>query len=268
MDKNYTKPSVPQSPRKFPQRTVKEREFTICGWHACLQTFEKRPQDILRLYFHKDRSRQVMKIKKWCAERKLPYRELDEAAISRAAASVHHEGLVMVVRPLALPSIHSFVAKGLSAGCFAVALDHVDNTHNVGAILRSCAFFGATGLLTETAQSVLTSAMARTAEGALDLVPVYPCKSLASALRDLQSKKVFVVGADLNAKKSLYETKIPFPCVVVVGNEHHGLSAPVKKRCDVLVKIPGAGAMESLNVSVSVGVLLGELARRQVAGGR
>ena len=90
-----------------------------------------------------------------------------------------------------------------------------------------------------------------------------PCKSLASALRDLQSKKVFVVGADLNAKKSLYEIKIPFPCVVVAGNERDGLSAPVKKRCDVLVKIPGAGAMESLNVSVSVGVLLGELARRQ-----
>ena len=88
-----------------------------------------------------------MKIKKWCAEHKLPYRELDEAAISRAAASVHHEGLVMVVRPLPLPSIHSLVDKGLSGGSFALALDHVDNTHNVGAILRSVAFFGVVGLL-------------------------------------------------------------------------------------------------------------------------
>ncbi len=228
-----------------------------------MQTFEKRPEELLRLFFHKDRSRQVMKIKKWCAARKLPYREVDEASLNKVAASVHHEGLVMVVRPLTLPSIHSLVDKGLPAGSFAVALDRVDNTHNVGAILRSCAFFGAAGLLTETAQSVLTSSMARTAEGALELVPIYPCKSLASALRDLQSKKVFVVGADLNAKKSLYEIKIPFPCVVVAGNERDGLSAPVKKRCDVLVKIPGAGAMESLNVSVSVGVLLGELARRQ-----
>ena len=70
-----------------------------------------------------------------------------------------------------------------------------------------------------------------------------------------------IAGADPTFKKELYASKLRLPCVMVLGNEQEGLSAPVKKRCDALVRIPGSGDMESLNVSVAAGILLAELSR-------
>jgi len=258
-----TGPSTP--PRAGSSRSsLKQREFTIYGWNACRRVFETRPQDILRVFFSKSRSPQLKKVKEWCSRHKLPYRKLDLESLNKVASSVHHEGAVMVVRPLKQPSVHDWVKAGLAKHQFALALDRVENSHNVGAILRSCAYFGAEGLLVglgENATAVNSSAV-RMAEGALEMVPLYECKSLPSILRELKARDVFIAGAEPSSKQSLYELKLKYPCVMVVGNEQEGLSEPVRKRCDALVRIPGAGDMESLNVSVAAGILLGELSRK------
>ena len=170
----------------------------------------------------------------------------------------------MVVRPLQQPSIYDWVQAGLKKNDFALALDRVENPHNVGAILRSCAYFGAKGLVADVgeAASAVNSSVARMAEGALEMVPLLECKSLPSVLRDLKAQNVFIVGADPASKQGLYDLKLRWPCIMVVGNEQEGLSAPVKRRCDALVRIPGAGDMQSLNASVAAGVLLAELSRK------
>ena len=202
-------------------------------------------------------------VKQWCSRHKLPYRKLDQESLNKVASSVHHEGAVMVVRPLKKPSVHDWVNAGLAKHQFALALDRVENSHNVGAILRSCAYFGATGLLVGLGENntAVNSSAVRMAEGALELVPLYECKSLSSVLRDLKAQGVFIAGADPASKSSLYEIKFKYPCVMVVGNEREGLTGPVKKRCDALVRIPGAGHMDSLNASVAAGILLSELSR-------
>ncbi len=277
-----TKPTTGLNHRQKPKsrsQWIKEQEFTLCGWNTCLQAFEHRPQEIRRVFFSKERSHLVGAITKWCGEHKLPFRLLDPESLNKAAGSIHHEGIVMVVRPLQRATIHNLLQRGISPDSLLVALDRVGNVHNVGAILRSCAYFGTTGLVvgTEEGQAMMTPAAARTAEGAMEVVPLYECSDLPSALRDLHARKVFVLGADLKADRSLHETEIPFPCVVVVGNEHEGLSERVKQRCDALVYIPGSPgksktgssknkppSMQSLNVSVAAGVILAELCRRKL----
>lgn len=245
----------------------------MCGWNACMQAFERRPKEIRRFFFSKERSSSVGAIKKWCSEHKLPYRELDAESMNKAAGSVHHEGVVLVVRPLRRENIHVLIERGLPQDGLLVALDRVGNVHNVGAILRSCAYFGAIGLLIglKDGQALMTPAGARTAEGAMEIVPIYECSDLPSALRDLRARKAFVLGADPDAEQSIYDVKLTFPCVAVVGNEHEGLSEQVKKRCDALVRIPGTGnskaPLQSLNVSVATGVMLAELRRRQAYKG-
>lgn len=170
----------------------------------------------------------------------------------------------MVVRPIRLQPVRPLVKRGLSRTGILLALDRVSNTHNVGAILRSCAYFGAEGMLIalEQDQAMITPSMARTAEGALEIVPVFDCTDLSSALRDFRAGQTFVVGADPQSNRSLYETDVSFPCVVVLGNEREGLSPRVKRRCDVLVRVPGGEALQSLNVSVAAGIILAELSRR------
>lgn len=256
--------SAPAAPRASRRPSRKAAEFTLYGLNACRQAFQSRPEDLLRLYFHKQRAREMAPVKKWCADHRLPYRELDDPELEKVAGGVHHEGVVMVLRPLNPPSAYDLVEQGLAGEQVAVAFDGIENPHNLGALLRSCAYFGvAACLLTgDQTRAVLTPSAGRMAEGALHTVPLYQCSDLASILRELKRRGVAVLGTDPRAETSLHTHPLPRPCVVVMGNERTGLSTPVKKRCDALIRIPGSGTMQSLNVSVALGVVLSELVRR------
>ena len=246
-------------------KRLKDTEFTLYGWNTCMQFFKNRPNDLCRLFFSKQRSPALVSVKKWCAVKKLPYRELDLESLNKVASATHHEGIVMVVRPIIPSSIYPFIKTGLGKKGIAVALDCIGNTHNLGAILRTCAFFGVEGMVVsrQEGQARMTPSAARTAEGAMEITPIYQCTDLASALRDFMSRKIFVIGTDLNAEQSLYDIEISFPCVVVFGNEQEGLSSSVKKRCDQVVRISGTEKIQSLNVAVATGVILAELTRRR-----
>ena len=246
-------------------KRLKDKEFTLYGWNTCMQFFKNRPEDLCRFFFSKQRSSALGAVKKWCSVKKLPYRELDLESLNRVASSIHHEGVVMVVRPIQSASIHSFNKDGLGEKGVAIALDRIGNTHNLGSILRTCAFFGVEGMVVsnQEGQARLTSSAARTAEGAIEVTPIYQCADLASALRDFISRNVYVLGADLNAKQSLYDIAIRFPCVLVLGNEQEGLSSRVKKRCDQVARIPSLKIIQSLNVGVAAGVAVAELIRRR-----
>ena len=249
-------------------RRLKDTEFILYGWNTCMSFFKNRPEDLCRLFFSKQRSSTLGSVKKWCAAHKLPYRELDARSLNKVASATHHEGIVMVVRPLEPSSIHPFISGGLGRNGVAVAVDRIGNTHNLGAILRTCAFFGAEGMVVsnQEGQARFTSSAARTAEGAMEITPIYQCTDLASILRDFIAGNVYVVGADLNANHSLYNIEIRFPCVLVLGSEQEGLSSRVKKHCNQVVHIPGMKKIQSLNVSVAAGVILSELVRRRNSG--
>ena len=265
MGKETGNPVGKQVRKSRPPR-LRDKEFTFYGWNACMRLFANRPQDILRVLFAKERSSGLAKVKDYCRSRKLPYRLLTTEDLNKVAASVHHEGVVIVARPLEINSSYSLLKQGFPRDGILFALDQIENTHNVGAILRTGAFFGSAGFIISPAanQAPVTSSAARMAEGGLELAPLYECSDLSSLLRDAKAQKVFVLGADPNASLSLYDAEVTSPCVVVLGNERTGLSQRVKKRCDLLVRIPGAGSMQSLNVSVGAGVILSELARRKL----
>ena len=162
-------------------------------------------------------------------------------------------------------SVYKLIRGGIPKNGLVVALDGIENPHNQGAILRSCAYFAAKGLIVPNAGTVsgITPSAARMAEGGWESVPIYSSSDLSSSLRDLREKGWYVVGADLSAKESLSSAKISFPTVLVFGNEQKGLSDRVKRRCDTLVNIPGQGDMQSLNVSVAAGIMLADLDRRR-----
>ena len=243
----------------------KQEEFTLYGWNACMSAFKKRPESLLRLFYSRTRGSQLKEVKSWCAEKKLPFRQLDQESLNKVASGTHHEGVVMVVRPRPCDSVHRLIRANLPKKGLVVALDGIDNPHNQGAILRSCAYFSTQGLVLPKSGTVtgITSSAARMAEGGWESVPVYRNTDLSSTLRDFRQKGWYVVGADPDAKESLSSVKITFPVVLVLGNEQEGLSDAVKRRCDCLINIPGKGEIQSLNVSVAGGIILAELDRRR-----
>lgn len=260
-------PFVKTRPDSARKKFKKQEEFTLYGWNACMRAFKARPDSLLRLFFSRARAAQLKEVKSFCGEKKIPYRQLDQESLNKVASGVHHEGVVMVVRPLTSESAHRLIRGKMSDKGLVVALDGIDNPHNQGAILRTCAFFGVEGLMVPGAAkaSPIPPSAARMAEGGLEEVPVFTTSDLSSALRDCRERGWYVVGADLNAKETLFSAEIKFPAVVVMGNEQEGLSSRVKQRCDKLVRIPGKGSLQSLNVSVAAGIMLAEVDRRRQA---
>ena len=252
----------PDSVRK---KYKKQEEFTLYGWNSCMSAFKARPESLLRVFFSRARSSELKKVKAYCGENKLPYRQLDQESLNKVAAGVHHEGVVMVVKPLVPKSAHRLIRGKISEKGIVVGLDNIDNPHNQGAILRTCAFFGVEGLIIpgKSKDSTIPSSAARMAEGGLEEVPVFTSSDLPSALRDCRERGWFVIGADSNAKEILFDAEIKFPAVVVMGNEQTGLSSRVKQKCEKVVRIPGKG--QSLNVSVAAGILLADIDRRRKA---
>lgn len=260
-----TTPFEKTRPDRVRKQYKKQEEFTLYGWNSCMSAFKARPESLLRVFFSRARSAELKDVKAFCGENKLPYRQLDQESLNKVAAGVHHEGVIMVVKPRLPESAHRLIRGKMSDKGLVVVLDSIDNPHNQGAILRTCAFFGVEGLIIpgNGKASVIPSSAARMAEGGLEGVPVFTSSDLPSALRDCRKQGWFVVGADPSAKETLFNAKIRFPAVVVMGNEQEGLSIRVKQKCDMVVRVPGEGSLQSLNVSVAAGIILAEIDRRR-----
>jgi 23S rRNA (guanosine2251-2'-O)-methyltransferase len=144
-----------------------------------------------------------------------------------------------------------------------LGLDGVEDPRNMGSIMRTAECAGVHGVFIAERRAVgLTSVVAKVAAGALEYVPVARVTNLVRLIEQLKERNIWVVGAAGDAKQLYTEWDWKLPAAVFLGSEGHGLHRLVREHCDTLVRIPVAGRLESLNVSVAAGVLLYE-ARRQ-----
>jgi 23S rRNA (guanosine2251-2'-O)-methyltransferase len=145
----------------------------------------------------------------------------------------------------------------------ALGLDGVEDPRNMGSILRTAECAGVHGVFIAERRAVgLTSVVAKVAAGALEYVPVARVTNLVRLIEQLKERNIWVVGTAGDAKQLYTDWDWKLPAAVFFGSEGHGLHRLVREHCDTLVRIPVAGKLESLNVSVAAGVLLYE-ARRQ-----
>jgi len=145
----------------------------------------------------------------------------------------------------------------------ALGLDGVEDPRNMGSILRTAECAGVHGVFIAERRAVgLTSVVAKVAAGALEYVPVARVTNLVRLIEQMKERNIWVVGTAGDAKQLYTDWDWKLPAAVFLGSEGHGLHRLVREHCDTLVRIPVAGKLESLNVSVAAGVLLYE-ARRQ-----
>ncbi len=259
--------------RTLPTREQREQREPpterVVGLAAVRSVLEARPKDALNIAHGREARQEVREILRLAAQHRIAYRELPAADLDRLADTVHHEGVCMLTRARLAPALKDMV-KRLDDRGFLLALDRVDNPHNVGAILRTAAFFGARGLLVADPRTsggreekTLTPAMVRIAEGGAERVPVLFTPDLAAALGAFAAQEIAIIGADGRARKAMTELAWPARCVIVMGSERSGMSDPVRKRCSHEVRIDGTSYVESLNVSVAAGILMASRAGAQ-----
>lgn len=174
-----------------------------------------------------------------------------------------HQGLALEVRPLESKSIEDVARQAKTDDrTVVVALDQVTDPQNVGAVLRSAAAFGASALVMPERNSPEASgAMAKAASGALEVVPLIRPNNLVRALEYLKEHGFWVIGFDMDAPLGLAEADLPERCVLALGAEGRGLRRLTRETCDLMVRIPMRGTMESLNVSATAAVALYEWGR-------
>lgn len=232
---------------------MSRRDSVIYGVHAALAVAAHRPYAIRRVLYHRSRRTALGPLLKATAEQRRPYREVHADDLERVAKTVHHEGVVVIADPLPFMPLGRLL-DNRPADAVYVAMDTVQNPHNLGAIIRSAAWFGAAGILfpAQPRQAGLSAAALRIAQGGAEVVPCCGVGDLPSALSVLKGAGVRVVGADQRGAPGA----LARPTCIVLGAEQTGLSPAVRAVLDATVAIPGTGVVESLNVAVAAGILL------------
>jgi 23S rRNA (guanosine2251-2'-O)-methyltransferase len=227
-------------------------KYWMVGWHAVLAALNNPEREVSRLIATSSSAAELPKY-----DRALRPEIVEGKEIERVAGSdTVHQGIAALVSPLERDMIEPHLVKN---GPLLI-LDQVTDPHNVGAILRSAAAFGVSALiLTKDHSAREASVMAKSACGALDIVPIVEVTNLAQAMRDIKEAGFWTLGLDGAGKRTLHESNPTGKLALVLGAEGKGMRRLTAESCDEIVKLPIDARMESLNVSNAAAIALYQL---------
>jgi len=239
----------------------------IPGFHGVRDTLAQGRVRIREIWIatgrKSGRSGEILQMAK---ERNIPVSFKKPAELSRLIPDVAHQGIVAVAEEFSYSELNQVIEASLQEGGHAILIvaDHITDEGNLGALIRTAAFFGVHGLIIPGDRSARVSARVfkRSSGGSLHL-PIAKVVNIGRTLDLLKKKGFWVIGASGEASTSIYRFDWGRDLALVLGNEKSGLSIPTTKRCHEIVSIPSLGPVESLNVSVSGGIILSEIVRQR-----
>lgn len=266
-------PFTPRASRGGPGARAISPEEIVAGRNAVIEALRAGvPALSLHVAVGLERDERVAEIRALAEDLDLPVSEVSRGQLDRLAgggpqASIVHQGVVLQVPPFAYLHPDDLLRRAVEAHepALLVALDGVSDPHNLGAIARSAAAFGAHGLVVPQRRAAgVTAAAWKSSAGVLAQLPVARANNLVQALRAAADAGLMLAGLDGRGELDLDDLELAGgPLVLVVGGEGRGLTRLVGETCDVRVRIPLATGVESLNASVAAGVALAEIARRR-----
>ncbi len=192
---------------------------------------------------------------------RIPIVEVEGGTLTALAGFDGHQGVALVVAPRRYADVDEILARAIERDepAFVLVLDSLEDPQNVGTLLRSAEAAAAHGVVYPThRQAPLTPSAIKASAGAVEHLLLAPVDDLPGALADLHVRGLRIVGADADAPLTVREADLRGPIALVVGSEGQGLGPAVRRRCDLLVRIPMRGAVGSLNASVAGSILLYE----------
>lgn len=254
------------APKVQPDRALSRKtEVKVYGLHASLALFQKRPQDLIRLYCLESMLPRISALTKYCVKNKKAYHVVSSEELEKVTDSIHHEGVCLLTNKPPALSFEELLEtlQEDEDPCALIYLEGVENPHNLGSLMRICAHFGVKYLLTDSAQlSDIPSATYRVAKGGVEEVTLVPLKEPLKMLEQLKKRGVTLIASSGHSKTSLYQKALPERVLFMFGSETHGISEIFLKKCKEVLAVPGSGNVESLNVSITSALFLGEFWRQ------
>jgi 23S rRNA (guanosine2251-2'-O)-methyltransferase len=239
----------------------------IVGIHAAQAALNYSPQKITRVWLNIERSdKRLEMLLETLSELNVLLEKVDRKKLDKLADGLNHQGVVLEVslpEELSENELKTAVEHLTETALFLV-LDNVQDPHNLGACLRTADATGVHGIIITKDNAVgITPTVCKVASGAAETVPVYVVTNLARTLRWLKSEGIWIIGTAGEAQNTIYQTDFNTPMALVIGAEEKGMRRLTREQCDLLVKLPMLGTVESLNLSVATGVLLYETLRQR-----
>lgn len=238
----------------------------IYGFHAVNARLWQNPKSITELYVQEGRNdARTREVLDKAAAENVRLHFVDAHRLDTIAKGARHQGVVGFI-DASKNHVHlEDVLENLREPPLLLVLDGITDPHNLGACLRTADAMGVHAVIAPKDKSAgLNATVSKVACGAAETVPYITVTNLARTLRELKEYGIWIVGTDMGGSSDLYHADLPESIAWVMGNEGEGMRRLTREHCDMLVSIPMFGTVESMNVSVSAGMVLCETRRRRV----
>ena len=237
------------------------------GRNAVLEAL-KNEREISEIFLAENtRGKTIEEIKNLASRSGISVTLKPKTMLDQIAQSHNHQGVLAKVGSYRYANLEQELQRvSAESSCpLFLLLDGIEDPHNLGSMIRSAEVFGVSGVIIPKHRAAgITPAVAKTASGALEHVPVMQVTNINDAIKRLKARNFWIAGGDGDSRQDIDHADLSGPLGLVIGSEGKGLSRLVRKNCDYLVRIPMSGKTGSLNASVAAGVLLYEVQRQNL----
>ena len=238
------------------------REDLIIGRNAVIEVL-KSDRTIECIYVSKGELEGSIKVALGLAkERGAVIKEVDRRKLDTMCDGLNHQGIIARVTPFKYCEVNDILeyAKSKEEQPFIVILDEIEDPHNLGSIIRTAELCGVHGIVIPKRRNVgVTSTVYKCSAGAIEHMKIAKVTNINSTIDMLKQQGIWIYGADIEGKDYSYNTDFSGACALIIGSEGKGISNLTLKKCDLLVKIPMIGKINSLNASVAGGIMMYEV---------
>lgn len=253
--------------RREEDRVYEENSYedVIVGRNAVMELL-KSSKDINKIFIERgEKHGSINEIIARSKEARIVTVEVEKSKLDKMAEN--HQGVVAIVPPFNYCELDDilYYAKEKGEDPFIIILDGIEDPHNLGSIIRTAETAGVHGVVIPKRRTAsVNSTVAKTSAGATAYVKVARVNNINDAIRKLKDSGIWVIGTDGEAKTEYYNQDLKGPIAIIIGSEGFGMSKLVKENADILIKIPMMGQINSLNASVSAGIVMYEVVKQRL----
>ncbi len=236
------------------------------GRNAVLELLESERDINKILIANGEKHGSIYKIISIAKERKIPITEVDRSKLNKISQTQNHQGVIAIVPPFNYCEVDEILelANEKKEQPFILILDGIEDPHNLGSIIRTAETSGVHGIIIPKRRSAtVNSTVSKVSAGAVEYMKIARVNNINETIRQLKKQGIWICGTDMETETIYTKQDYRLPIAIVIGSEGFGMSRLVKENCDFLVKIPMKGKINSLNASVSAGIIMYEVVRKR-----
>lgn len=262
-EKSRVKKNVPETEKEV-------REDLIEGRNAIIEAL-RSDRSIEQIFIAKgDVEGAVSVILAIAKEKGIVVKEVDRRKLDNMSQTGAHQGVIAQVTPYKYCEVSDILEYAESKGekPFIILVDELEDPHNLGAIIRTAELCGVHGIIIPKRRNVgVTSTVYKSSAGAVEYMKITKVSNLNQVIDELKEKGIWIYGADMDGESYCFDTDFSGAIALVIGGEGRGISRLTKEKCDVIVKIPMVGKINSLNASVAGSIIMYEILKQKIKRG-